>query len=261
MKIKRSYSIALKVSVIIIIVIGIISANISRNKFNINGIEIKIDYNKRDTLVTANNIENKIRSQIPNINLITIGNIDEQKIKEIVNSDPYITNTNVSVSIRGTVQIHTEQRVPIIRIIQDTKQFYIDNNGYYMPTSNLGSQNVIIASGKIKGKINNTISLDNDTADMTHNDIYKIYKLTQYLQANEDLTHLFDQIYISQTGDIELVPKIGNHIVVLGDLDNLDEKFENLLTIYKEGFANNGWDKYTKVNLKYKNQVVCTKKI
>ena len=92
------------------------------------------------------------------------------------------------------------------------------------------------------------------------NDIYKIYKLTSYLLDNDVLKHLFDQIYISQIGDIELVPKVGNHIVVLGDIDNLDEKFENLLAVYKEGFVNLGWDKYVKLNLKYKNQVVCTKK-
>ena len=129
-----------------------------------------------------------------------------------------------------------------------------------MPTSSLGSQNVILASGYIKGKIKKDISLVNDTADMTNNDIYKIYKLTSYLLDNDVLKHLFDQIYISQIGDIELVPKVGNHIVVLGDIDNLDEKFENLLAVYKEGFVNLGWDKYVKLNLKYKNQVVCTKK-
>ena len=81
-----------------------------------------------------------------------------------------------------------------------------------------------------------------------------------YLLDNDVLKHMFDHIYISQTGDIELVPKVGNHIVVLGSIDNLDEKFENLLAVYKEGFANSGWDKYVKLNLKYKNQVVCTKK-
>lgn len=260
MKTRRSYSIAYKITAIIFVIVGIIFANISRNNSNINGIEISIDYNNRDTLVTANNIENKLRAEIANIELITIKDIDKNEIEKIINSNPYIFNSDISISVKGTIQIHAEQRTPIVRIVQNSKQFYIDNNGCYMPTSSLGSQNVILASGYIKGKIKKDISLVNDTADMTNNDIYKIYKLTSYLLDNDVLKHLFDQIYISQIGDIELVPKVGNHIVVLGDIDNLDEKFENLLAVYREGFVNLGWDKYVKLNLKYKNQVVCTKK-
>ena len=260
MKIKRSYSIASKIAAIILIIVGIICANISRNESNINGIKIDIDYNNRDTLVTANNIENKLRTEITNIELLTVKEIDKKKIEEIVNSNPYISNSDVSVSIKGTIQIQAEQRTPIVRVVQNSKHFYIDNNGYYMPTSNIGSQNVILASGYIKGDINKKISLINDTNDMINNDIYKIYKLTSYLLDDDVLKHMFDHIYISQTGDIELVPKVGNHIVVLGSMDNLDEKFENLLAVYKEGFANSSWDRYVKLNLKYKNQVVCTKK-
>ena len=79
MKIKRSYSIASKIAAIILIVVGIICANISRNESNINGIKIDIDYNNRDTLVTANNIENKLRTEITNIELLTVKEIDKKK--------------------------------------------------------------------------------------------------------------------------------------------------------------------------------------
>ena len=261
MKTKRSYSIAWKIAAIIIIVACIIYANNLRNESEVKGVNITIDYDGRDTLVTANHIEKIIFSKIPNINIMTIEDIDRKQIASIVKSNPFIGRCNVSTSIKGTVQVNAVQRVPIVRVVCTDKQFYLDNNGYYMPTSKISSQNVIIASGTIKGKVSDTIDFSSmDTTNSNISDIHKIYYLVTYILNHEDLANMFDQIYVCKDGDIELVPKIGNHTIVIGDIDNLDSKFEKLLAVYKGGFGNNGWNKYKKINLKYKNQVVCTKK-
>jgi cell division protein FtsQ len=40
------------------------------------------------------------------------------------------------------------------------------------------------------------------------------------------------------------------------------EKFEKLHTFYLQGLNTTGsWNKYSVINLKFKNQIVCTKKI
>ena len=40
-----------------------------------------------------------------------------------------------------------------------------------------------------------------------------------------------------------------------------EEKFEKLKMFYTEGLnKTDGWNKYSTINIKYKNQVVCTKK-
>ena len=258
MKINRKYSIALKFISIILVVVCIVYANISRGKAEINGLNIDIEYNGNDTLVTATDLKNIMASKIPDINTFTINDIDRKKIEDIIKQNPYIESSNVSVSIKGTIQINAVQRTPIVRIIQNSKQFYLDNNGKYIPASRINNPNVIIASGYIIGTINDEMNKKN--IDTTENDISRIYKLATYLIEHKDLKPLFDHIYICQNGDIELVPKVGNHTIVIGDLNNLDEKFENLFAIYNKGFSNIGWDSYKKINLKFKNQVVCTKK-
>jgi cell division protein FtsQ len=47
---------------------------------------------------------------------------------------------------------------------------------------------------------------------------------------------------------------------VFGTGDDIEIKFEKLMLFYKEGLSRVGWDKYSTINLKYKNQIVCTKK-
>ena len=247
MKINRKYSIALKFISIILVVVCIVYANISRGKAEINGLNINIEYNGNDTLV-------------PDINMMTINDIDRKKIEDIVKQNPYIESSDVSVSIKGTIQINAVQRTPIVRIIQNSKQFYLDNSGKYIPASRINNPNVIIASGYIIGTISDEMEMNKKGIDTTENDFYRIYKLATYLIEHRNLKPLFDHIYICQNGDIELVPKIGNHTIVIGDLNNLDEKFENLFAVYNKGFSSIGWDSYKKINLKFKNQVVCTKK-
>ena len=56
-----------------------------------------------------------------------------------------------------------------------------------------------------------------------------------------------------------MVPRIGPHIIILGSIDNYEAKFEKLWLFYTEGLKNVGWNQYLKINLKYKDQIVCSK--
>jgi cell division protein FtsQ len=47
--------------------------------------------------------------------------------------------------------------------------------------------------------------------------------------------------------------------VVFGSIENYEEKFRNLEAFYKKGLPVSGWNLYKEINLKYKNQIVCTK--
>ena len=60
--------------------------------------------------------------------------------------------------------------------------------------------------------------------------------------------------------EIELVVGFGSHIVEIGDLYDLKNKLDNLFIFYRDALPAMGWDRYKKINLKYKNQIVCTKK-
>lgn len=57
--------------------------------------------------------------------------------------------------------------------------------------------------------------------------------------------------------DIELIPRIGRHIVVFGTLEDVDAKLDKLMLFYKKVLDHEGWDKYYSINLKYRNQIVC----
>jgi cell division protein FtsQ len=89
--------------------------------------------------------------------------------------------------------------------------------------------------------------------------IYDVYKLASFITGDSFWKSQIEQIYVNRNYDFELIPRVGSHVIELGKVEDLEEKFENLKILYLRGFNRIGWNKYEKISLKYKNQVVCTK--
>jgi cell division protein FtsQ len=89
-----------------------------------------------------------------------------------------------------------------------------------------------------------------------------IYALASYIQSDSVISGLITQAYVNSEREIELYPAVGNQKIIFGKAEDIAGKFEKLKIFYTEGMnSSNGWDKYSVINLKYKNQVVCTKKV
>jgi cell division protein FtsQ len=89
--------------------------------------------------------------------------------------------------------------------------------------------------------------------------LYDIHLLAEIINSDSTLKALIEQVYVTGSGKIQLVTKAGSHVVYMGDTTDAAEKLENLKHFYKYGLVKTGWNKYKKVNLEYKNQIVCTK--
>ena len=116
--------------------------------------------------------------------------------------------------------------------------------GFKFPVSRNYTKNVLVASGNIQDSL----------------DLKSILKVSSYVCESMLWNSQITQLYINTNKDIELVPRVGNHIINLGNADNLEEKFENLKLFYSQAVKQTGWRKYKEINLKYKNQIVCVKR-
>jgi cell division protein FtsQ len=86
-----------------------------------------------------------------------------------------------------------------------------------------------------------------------------LYKLAKYISHDPFLKAQIDQIYVTELNEFELIPRVGNHVIMLGTADDLDDKFRKLIVFYHLGLNKIGWNKYNVINIKFKNQVVCSK--
>ena len=57
-----------------------------------------------------------------------------------------------------------------------------------------------------------------------------------------------------------MVPRVGKHIVYLGQPQNVKNKLERLRKFYRHGLNKVGWNKYSRINVEYGNQIICKRK-
>ncbi len=227
--------------------------------------DIFIKYNSDDYFITNGDIESFFAQKGYKIKGAPLYDISAGELEGSLLTIPYIKKADVFVSILGDVQINILQRKPIVKVYSKYGQsFYIDEEGKMMPTNVKYSARLIVANGFIKDFYNPFMKLDvsdstgADTSTMKTS-IYKIYRMAQFITKDNFWKAMVEEIFINNKGDIELFTKIGNQTVIFGGIDNMEEKFTNLLVFYKQCLNKIGWEKYKSINLKYKNQVVCSK--
>jgi cell division protein FtsQ len=182
-------------------------------------------------------------------------NINIHKIEKKLQSNPYIGFAKVYVDMDGVLHIEVKQRQPILRLLNENGQdFYIDNDGLKMPISSNFTANVLVATGHISEVFGSRV-------DTLHTQLAKdLYKTAQYIKKDTLWDAQIEQIVVDQKNDIELIPRVGNQRIILGNADSLEKKMKNLLLFYKKAMPQVGWDTYKTINIKYTNQIVCEKR-
>ena len=92
-----------------------------------------------------------------------------------------------------------------------------------------------------------------------HSVVNNLYKLSTFITKDKFLKAQIEQIYVEPNGEFELIPRVGSHTILMGTADNLEDKFERLFVFYRIGLNKTGWSRYNIINIKFKNQVVCSK--
>jgi len=191
--------------------------------------------------------------------------IPAAEVENVVkNNMPFAEDVCAWADVHGDFHIDLTQRNPIARVVlQDGQSYYIGEKGYLLPLSPNYSSRVLVVSGDVFQKIpgNGNITIDSlvRIKGPENTMIDEIYEMAAYINQDSLLKRQIEQIFVKQN-EFELIPKVGTHTIEFGSVDDLLNKFFKLKVIYYKGFSNLGWNKYSRVNLKYKNQVVCTKR-
>lgn len=225
---------------------------------------IKSEVCNKITITITDSLTNRFLTK-EDINSIILENIGEVKgkkrelinvnnIEKLLNQRSAIKSSQVYLYRNGDLGIEITQRRPIARIQTANGGFYIDNSKYIFPLAKHFTSYVPIVNGYIP------LEIDENFRGNLYNEslwLNKLVDFVNYITKSDFWSSQIDQIYVNKEGEIELVPLIGEHVIIFGDLDNIESKFNRLLSFYKNVLPVEGWDKYSQINLKYKNQIVC----
>lgn len=189
-----------------------------------------------------------------------ITGINSGEIEMLIKKLEPVDSVQTYVTVDGEVFINISLRKVLLRVIpQNGKGFYIDSAGARMEWLPKYTSRVVVATGDYFSYCG---VKDSSLVNQCEKKVVKdLYVLAKYFSAHEFWEAFTDQIYFNERGEIELVPKYGDFRVILGSVEDLDEKFQKLELFYRNGVNAENIDLYSEIVLKYKGQIVCKKKV
>ena len=168
--------------------------------------------------------------------------IDLYSLENTMYTNPYVEKASVFLGITGTLKTVIKQRTPVARIINVNNSFYIDNKGGRVPLSSVYSARVILVSG-VKKDV----------------EVKEVLPLISFILEDSFLQKEVVGIEKFANEEYQISVRSGDYKIDFGKLTNMDVKFKKLKAFYNTTFEDKTIQKYKKINVKYHNQVVCTK--
>lgn len=221
-------------------------------------------FNRKPAEAVCTGVELKINNQIDQASFLTAAEVKKilqkgrlypegskmekiqcRKIEEYLSKSPFIENAECYKSPTNKVCVEITQRIPVLRIMANNgSQFYLDSKGNIIPYTAGYTAHLPVVTGEVTTK--NARVLLQDISNCIQNDTFWDDQI--------------EQIHVTATHDLEIVPRVGDHIVFLGKPKDMANKLERLKTFYQKALNTVGWNKYSRINLEFNNQIICTKK-
>lgn len=167
--------------------------------------------------------------------------IDLNELEAVLKSNEMIKTAEVYMSVDGEISAEIEQKKPLARVLSEN--FYIDEMGSWMPLSENYSARVPLVTGNIN-----------------KSDLEAVFVIAKHIEQDEFLKEHITEIHQSSNSDFKLRLRTNNIIIELGDTTELRTKFNNLKAFYQKALKDDIIDSYSKLNLRFTSQVICTKK-
>ena len=233
-------------------------AGIEHRQLHYRSFSLSIENPQEQPLVMEEELYDTLNVRFGKIEGQHLDAIPVYEMEQFLTSHPYIQRTNVYTTLNGDMVATVEVRVPLVRVITSfDENFLIDTAGVVMPLSRRHPIRLPVATGSID------IRIDTIPANVKHlkpgTPVRDIYELSLLIYRDEFLNALTGQVFINEDGEMELIPKIGRQVILVGTSENLKDKMIKLREFYLQVMKYKGWDIYQTINLTFDNQVVCSK--
>lgn len=206
-------------------------------------LQVVVDNTGGNVFIDEEEVLKVIKRGYGDIRDVHIVEVDKDSMEQVLVKNPVIKSAQVYYSLDGNFHVEITQRTPVLRVMSG-EGYYVDEDGKVMPLSGKYSARVVVATGNVSKKF----ACDG------------LYPFVMKLKNDDFWDALIEQIIVRDQEEISLIPKVGNFRILVGSLEGIDGKMENLRLFLQKGIVLRGWNVYKEINLKFKDQIVCVKR-
>lgn len=230
-------------AIVCYLVFAFVIVPLQKENDNSKGIIIKIADNRLGT-ISSEDIKEMLDEEGLHPHEKAIDSVSCSNIENFIKSMTLIKECQVYKTNGKRIIVDIVCREPVLKVIENSgATYYVDIDGQKIEGIRKPLR-LPVASGEI------------DSA-MVGNELRTVVSA---IEKDPFWLAQIQQIHFDEKKEAIIIPRIGDHIIELGSVKQLDEKLENLKTFYTRGLNTVGWNKYSKLNIKISNKVICTKR-
>lgn len=175
--------------------------------------------------------------------------LDLKAMEKRLEKDPWVKNAEIYIDGKHVLQVKVQEKYPVARLFTlDGESFYTDSNMQRIPLSQSYTPRLPVFTSLPlkKGKRGSRDSLL----------MSDILEIVRFLQTDSLWMAQVDQCEYDPVKGFILIPKIGEHRILIGNGKDIREKFRKLSLFYVQVMSVSGWNSYTEVDLRFKGQIV-----
>ena len=184
---------------------------------------------------------------------MSIGSVNLNILEKSLQNIKWIKHAEIFLDNQQVLQIKIEQRIPIARIFTASgNSFYIDLEGFQLPLKQLTVLRLPVFTG-----------FPSDQEKMSTPDslmLKDILHFTKAIQQDSFFMAQIAQINIASNGNFEMIPSLGDHLVLIGSAENIENKLNRLYSFYKQVWVQSGVNAYQVIDCRFDHQIVALKK-
>lgn len=223
---------------------------------------VNVDCPDSIVLITAEDVRRELSSVAFAAMFSSYDDIDTDSIEHHLYANSYIDSVVVYKSLDGEVVVDILQKRPMLRVVASNGETLLyDIEGEPLPVNLEHSCRLpILTCGSIETVRYGVVEKNDKKVSENYNFLDNLLNFVKLVDADEFWRSQIVQMNISSGGELELIPRVGGHLVVLCDIEDIDMAWNNLEKLeifYKKGMTNDMWSGLRKIDLKYRDQVVC----
>ena len=222
----------------------------SKSLMPLNAVEIEIvKVPNQKAIVTEKIILEKLNTYLGfDVEAANIRDLNLVEIEHLIKSDDRVKNVEVFVDGAERVHIEIVQRKPVLRVMTDNANYYIDEEGKQIKRMQGRAIRVPVATGELSAYDESFL-----TEEYTGT-LKEVFELALKLKEDKFLGALIEQIYVNELDEMVLIPKLGDEDLVFGGIEDAEEKLNNIKDFYVHGMPKSGWNKFHTLTFKYKGK-------
>lgn len=209
------------------------------------GVEINVKRAGKGTTISESAIRTQIDRFDPQLSGKNVSQIRVSELEKSLSGFNNFESVECYISSSGKLCVDVVPMIPEIRVFdRDGSSYYINKDGKRIDARADFFVDVPIVSGHFSERWPAS----------------RVLPVVRYINKDKTLRQLVSMIEVRSPHDIILVPRIAGHVINIGDSRNLDEKFRNLMLMYRKVMPYKGWDTYDTISVKFSGQVVATRR-